>query len=132
MSEDTKKMKIMMVDDDSFLLDMYSMKFKNAGMTVTACSGAIDALQKIEQGEKPDILMFDLIMPEMDGLDFISKINTKGLVPESTKIVVTNQGQQSDLENIKDQKVDGYIIKALHTPSEVLMKILEIHSEKNN
>lgn len=132
MTENTgKKFKIMMVDDDSFLLDMYSMKFKNSGMDVVACSSAMEALQKLEQDTQPDILIFDLIMPQMDGMDFINKINEKKLIPKTTKIVVTNQGQQSDLENIKDKNVDGYIVKALHTPSEVLKKVLEIHSSKN-
>jgi CheY-like chemotaxis protein len=127
--EDTKKIKIMIVDDDKFLLDMYSRKFSQNNYDVAVCVGADDCLEKLKSGYIPDILVLDLIMPKMDGLSLFKKIQSEKLSPKSKNIILTNQGQQSDLDKVKDLGIDGYIIKALHTPSEVVEKIKEIFNK---
>ncbi len=127
--EDTKKVKIMIVDDDKFLLDMYSRKFSQNNYEVTVCIGADDCLEKLKSRNLPDILVLDLIMPKMDGLTLFKEIKENNLSPNSKNIILTNQGQQSDLDKVKDLGIDGYIIKALHTPTEVVEKIKEIFNK---
>ncbi len=127
--EDIKKVKIMIVDDDTFLLDMYARKFSQNYYDVNVCIGADDCLQKLKSGYQPDILVLDLIMPKMDGLALFNKIQEEKLSPKSKNIILTNQGQQSDLDKVKDLGIDGYIIKALYTPTEVVEKIKEIFNK---
>lgn len=127
-----KNIKIMLVDDDKFLLDMYSLKFKNAGYEVDAIYGPALALDRINDGFSPDIILFDLVMPGIGGWGFIKKIREEKLVPDATVIVLSNQGQQSDFDESKEYNVDGYVVKALSTPSEVLKKVEEIYMLKNN
>lgn len=124
--------KIFIVDDDSFLLDMYSTKFKKAGYTVSVAVGADECVEKIKAGFDPDIFVFDLIMPKMNGIDLFKKLKNNNLLKESTvNIILSNQGKSEDLERVKDLGVDGYIVKALYTPSEVVEKVEEIFNKKN-
>ncbi len=122
----------MLVDDDAFLLDMYALKFKNAGFDVTACVGAEEALLKMEEGMAVEIILLDIIMPKIDGLMLLDKIKENGYIKDAVKIVVSNQGQQKDIDAIKGRDVDGYIIKALHTPSEVLEEVKKIYNSKKS
>ena len=60
---------ILIVDDDKFLLSMYSMKFGKEGMEVTALASPTEALEKLKGGYSPDIVVLDIVMPEMDGIE---------------------------------------------------------------
>jgi len=122
---------ILLVDDDAFLLDMYSLKFKNAGYEVATVDDPSVALERIRGGEKPDIIVFDLVMPNIGGWGLIEAIRTDKLIPDSTAIILSNQSQQSDFDLSKQYAIDGYVVKALSTPTEVLQQVQEIHSNKH-
>lgn len=121
---------IMIVDDDNFLLEMYAKKFQNAGFEIQTATDGLDALEKIDNGSNPDILLFDLIMPQMDGLELITQIKEKNIIPNSLKIILSNQGQQSDIDNAEKLGIDGYIVKAMHTPSEIVDIVSKIYKAK--
>jgi CheY-like chemotaxis protein len=126
----TKKYSIFIVDDDKFLLSMYSLKFQKEGFEVFTAADGGDALKKLQDGLTPDVLILDIVMPVMDGLELLSKIKEQKLVPKSVIVILSNQGQSSDIEQAKKLGVDGYIVKATTIPSEVLAevkKILEAH-----
>lgn len=122
-----KKLTVLLVDDDNFLLDMYSVKFAKSGLEVTAVCGSEPALKKIREGFEPDIIILDIVMPTIDGLDMLAAIRKEGLAKKSTIIMLTNQSQSSDIERAKNLGVDGYIIKATTIPSEVLDKVMDIY-----
>ena len=71
---ETQKGNVLLVDDDKFLVDMYSMKFTKAGYAVEACLGANDALQVLKNGFQADAIVLDIIMPEHDGFDFLEAL----------------------------------------------------------
>lgn len=122
---DTKKnYSILLVDDDKFLLDMYSLKFKESGCTVEAIADSVAALEYLKSGGDPDIILLDVIMPEMDGFDFLEAVKKEGLAKKATVIVLSNQGQQEDVDKALSLGAAGYIIKASAIPSEVLEKTL--------
>lgn len=124
MDETKETKKIFIVDDDNFLLDMYLTKFKNAGYDVSVASGSDDCLEKMKAGLEPDVFIFDLIMPKMNGIELFKKLKNLNLIkPEMINIILSNQGKAEDLDRVKDLGVDGYIVKALHTPSEVVEKV---------
>jgi len=128
--EKTEKIKIMIVDDDKFLLDMYSKKFDSSGYETTVSLDAEDCLSRLKNGYSPDIFIFDLIMPKIDGISLFNTIIDEKLSPDSVNIILTNQGQQDDLRKVEELGVDGYIVKALFTPSKVVEKVAEIYSNK--
>lgn len=118
---------ICLVDDDRFLLDMYAVKFKAAGHIVTAYQGGDVALEAFRKGgEKFDALLIDIVMPAIDGFGVLEALKTEKLLEGTKKIVLSNQGQESDLERAKELGASGYIIKASAIPSEVFSETIAI------
>ncbi len=122
---------VFVVDDDNFLLEMYAKKFKSYGFEIMTAFNGAEALEKIKNGDQPDILVFDLIMPQIDGVGLIKTIKEENLIPNAVKIVLSNQEQESDISKMNEYDVDGYIIKAMFTPSEVVNEVIKIYKNKS-
>lgn len=125
-----KKKSILIVDDDSFLLDMYALKFSQSGFDVDTALGSTAAMQKIKELTSLDILLTDIVMPIMDGFELLQKINEENLIPNTVKIIISNLGQTEDIEKGKALGVSGYIVKANATPSEVVSKVVSLTQSK--
>lgn len=125
---DTKKRdySILLIDDDQFLLDMYALKFKECGCTVQTLNSPEKALEDLRAGANPNIILLDVIMPGMTGFDFLEAIKKEDLAKNATVIMLTNQGQQDDIDKAMELGADGYIVKASAIPSEVMEKTLDI------
>jgi CheY-like chemotaxis protein len=124
-------MKILLVDDDTFLRDMYATKFIECGHNVTTAVHATDALRLIEQDSNYDLIIVDMIMPGMTGIELMSELSK--IYPDNKIkfIVLSNQGQDQDLSEAKEAGAIGYIIKAQSIPSEVVKRVEEIIKENN-
>lgn len=122
-------MKILLVDDDTFLRDMYATKFIECGHAVTPAVHAADALRILEGDTSYDLMLVDMIMPGMTGVELMTEI--KRLLPNSAmkSIVLSNQGQDQDIAEAKEAGAVGYIIKAQSVPSEVVKRVEEIMKE---
>ena len=118
--------KIFIVDDDSFLLDMYALKFSKSNFDVTTALGSVTALEKLRAGFEPDVMLLDIVMPEMDGFELMEKMNEEKLALNTFRIVLSNRGQPSDISRGKDLGAVGYIVKASSTPGEVIEKVEKI------
>ncbi len=125
MEEETaqKQRKILLVDDDSFLLDMYALRFSQANFHVETAMNVDQVFEKIKGGYIPDILLLDVVMPGSDGFEILEKINEENLLPHTIKVFLSNLGQEQDMEKGKSLGAEGYIVKANNTPSEVLQYI---------
>lgn len=124
-----EKKKILIIDDDKFLLNMYSMKFEKSNFEVKVAFGAVDAIEILRNGYVPDILLMDLIMPVMDGFSMYETIKKDNLAPGAIAIMLTNQGLVSDINRAKELGVHGYIVKATTIPSEVVDEVIEIYGK---
>jgi CheY-like chemotaxis protein len=120
------KKKILIVDDDSFLLDMYALKFSQNNFEVYSASDGEQAIEKLKGGLTPDIIMLDIIMPNMDGFEMLEKINEQKLSPTSLKIILSNKSEQADIDRGNTLGVAGYIVKANSTPGEVITQVGDI------
>ncbi len=125
-----KKKTVLLIDDDQFLLNMYTLKFKNSGFEVEVANSASAGLQKLRDGLTPGVILVDIVMPAMDGLEFIKRAKEERLSPSSAVIVLTNQGQNTDIDRAKELGVDGYIVKATTIPSEVVEEVRKILAKK--
>lgn len=121
-----KKHSILIVDDDKFLLDMYRKKFELAGATVDVAVGSVEALAKLRGGAKPDVLLLDIIMPDIDGIELLETIRKEKLVPNAVVIMLTNESNWDKIEKAKSLGIKSYIVKATTIPSEVVEEALEI------
>lgn|SRR3989338_5661571 len=126
-----KNYTVLLVDDDKFLLDMYRKKFEQTGATVDAAIGSEEALSKLRAGAKPDILILDIIMPTIDGLELLAMIRKENLSPLSTVIMLTNESDRGKIEKAQKLGIKGYIVKATSIPSEVVEEALKIANLKN-
>jgi CheY-like chemotaxis protein len=122
--------KILIVDDDSFLLDMYALKFMKSNFSVSTALGPEKALEKLRGGFMPDIILLDIMMPVMDGFELLEKINEEKIAQRSVVVFLSNRGQESDIKRAKDLGAVGYIVKALTTPSEVIDKVVNLANLK--
>ena len=122
-----KPLSILFVDDDKFLIDMYALKFSKNNFEVHTAQNPDNALKLVRDGLDPDILLLDIVMPGMDGLEFLDQLRKEGLIKKATVIMLTNQGLPDDIARAKKLNVDGYIIKATTIPSEVLYEVNKIY-----
>ncbi len=124
-----KKKIVLLVDDDKFLLNMYALKFTNSGFVAEVAESGGAALQKLRDGLVPDLILSDLVMPTMDGLEFIRRVKEEGLAKGVPIAVLSNQGQTTEIERAKELGVAGYIVKASTIPSEVVEEMKKILSK---
>ncbi|MEK7459483.1 MAG: response regulator [Patescibacteria group bacterium] len=125
-----EKKKILIVDDDGFLLDMYALKFSQHNFEVYTAMNGIQVLEKIKDGLIPDVILIDIIMPEMDGFEVLEKMSIDKLCEKTVKIILSNKSQQSDIDRGNSLGVSGYIVKANSTPAEVIDQVVEILTNK--
>jgi len=130
MSEGTKQ-HICIVDDDPFLVDMYSLKFQQAGFDVVCFTKSDDVLQALRDGAQYAVILLDLVMPQTDGFEVLRIIREDNLCGDGTLIVIlSNQGQDKDIERAEEFDIDGYLIKANTLPSEVLEYVQKLLASK--
>jgi DNA-binding response OmpR family regulator len=122
-------MKILLVDDDGFLRDMYTTKFVESGYVVDVADGSSAVISKLQDGSEYDLIILDMVMPGTSGVELLTIIRSQ--FPEQTKccIFLSNQGQDEDIREATEAGAIGYIIKAESIPSEVVKKV-EIIMEK--
>ena len=116
---------ILLVDDDKFLLDMYSMKFSAAGYTVEAFLSAKEALGALRGALNPDVILLDLTMPELDGFSFLKTMLDEHLAPGALKIALSNQSDETERAKTVELGAARYIVKASMIPSEVVNTVEE-------
>ena len=122
----SENLKIFIVDDDKFLLDMYKVKFKEQGHDVEVSETGAEALAKLRGGYEPNVLLLDVVMPDVDGFEMLTAIKKEKLGGDPALIVLSNQGQESDISQAKKLGADHYIVKASAVPSEVLEQVIEV------
>ena len=116
-------MKLLLIDDDAFLRDMYAIKFTESGYEVDVADGAVSALVKIEKTQDYEVILLDMIMPGMSGVELIKAISKRFPNLGAKFIVLSNQGQAEDISEAKSAGAVGYIIKAESVPSDVVKKV---------
>ena len=120
------KRKILIIDDDVFLLDMYATKFKEKGFEVEIAQSGKEALDKIKEGISPEVVLLDVVMPGMDGFELLEIIRKENLIPAGKIIILSNLGQKEHLDRGMSLGAADYIVKAYFTPSEVVKKVNEV------
>lgn len=117
--------KILIVEDDDFLLKMYVTKFELEGFSVLSAATGIQGL-KLTQKEKPMLILLDLNMPEMSGFEVLEKIKADKDTKDIPIIILTNYSQKEDIDKCLALGADDYLIKAHFVPSEVISKVKKI------
>ncbi|MEK7635326.1 MAG: response regulator [Patescibacteria group bacterium] len=126
MTEEEKKYKIMLIDDDDFLVNMYATKFSGSDVAVEAYKSAGALIEKLQAGAKTDLILLDIVMPGMTGLEALKQIRQDKLAEGTPVVMLTNQSDEKDITEAKQYGISGYIVKSAATPSEVVSEIIKI------
>lgn len=122
MSTDTKQ-KVLLIDDEKFLLEIYSIKFLKRGFDVFACGSADEGIMALHNGYEPDAVLFDITMPYKNGYEFLEELKARKLGKHAIKVALTNENQPGEMERTKELGADAHLIKAKYTPGEVVDQV---------
>lgn len=116
--------KIAIIEDDTAISQMYRMKFEAEGFQVETAENGKLGLGLAEE-MKPDIILLDLMMPEMNGDEMLAKLRATDWGKEIKVIILTNMGEQEAPATLKDLGVEAFIVKADMTPRQVAELVKE-------
>jgi len=122
MSEKSKPKKILIAEDDQFLANAYRVKFTNFGFDIRLAKDGKEALKILEKF-KPDIILLDLTMPEMDGFTTLEKIKQNKKWTKIPILVTSNLSQKEDRDKVLALSARDLIIKSNLSLSELVEKI---------
>lgn len=118
--------KILLIEDDPFLIDIYTTKLKEAGFSIDFANSGDSGLEKLRE-KKYALLLLDIVLPKSDGWQILSDIKNMPQKYQELKIIIlSNLGQKEDVEKGLKMGATKYLIKAHYTPSEVVEEIREI------
>lgn len=117
-------MKILLVDDDSFLRDMYATKFTQEGFEVTVARNGEEAQLFFKEQSPFVAVLLDMVMPGISGIELIKHLQQQlGGKAGPKFIVLSNQGEELDIKTAIEAGAHGYIVKAEALPSEVVERV---------
>ncbi len=117
--------KILIVEDDDFLLQMYVTKLELEGFKVFEGTTGLQGL-KLAQKEKPDLILLDLNLPELSGFEVLSQLKRDDATKNIKVLILTNYSQKENIDKCLALGADDYLIKAHFVPSEVIKKMKEV------
>lgn len=120
--------KILIIEDDPFLSEMYVAKFSENNFQVEVAIDGKDGLAKIKEFI-PDLILLDIVLPKMDGFEILKKIKSDPKLKNIPIVLLTNLGQKNEIEKGMSLGANEYIIKAHFTPTAVVAKVKEILSK---
>lgn len=126
---DPKDIKILLVEDDNFIVDMYTTKFELEGFQVVSAEDGQKGIDAAKS-ENPNIILLDILMPKMDGFAVLEQLKKDPDTKNIPVILLTNLGQKEDVKKGFELGAVGYLIKAHFMPSEVVDKIKKILEEQ--
>lgn len=119
--------KVLVIEDDSFLVDAYSTKLKKAGYQLTLATNGEEGLSQAAQ-VKPDIILLDLLLPKRNGFDVLGDLKASPKLKKIPVVVLSNLGQEKDIEQVRQLGATDYLIKANVTMKTIIDTIEEVTS----
>ncbi len=116
------KKTILLVEDDIFVSDIYQTKISSEGYEVILAENGLEAIKKLEESV-PDLILLDIIMPFMDGMETLRKIKSEEKWKKIPIILLTNLSDKEKIEEALGVGADDFLIKSHFTPSEVISKV---------
>ena len=116
---------ILLVEDDPFLIDIYTTKFKEMGFVIDVAQDGSQALRKILENDI-ELVLLDIVLPHVDGWEILKKIREEKDLKDLKVVILSNLGQKSEVDKAFALGATKYLIKAHYTPSEVVEEVKKI------
>lgn len=121
--------KIVIIEDDTFLAEMYVTKFELEGFKIYAAINGDDGVKLVKK-IKPDLILLDILLPKKNGFEVLEELKGDKDVKDIPVILLTNLGQKEDVDKGLELGAVDYLIKAHFVPSEVVEKVKGILKNK--
>lgn len=123
-----KKNKILLIEDDPMIARMYQRKFEKEGFQITLAFNGEEGMEALKK-EKPDIILLDIMMPKMNGIEVLKAVKANQDLKEIPVVMLTNLGDRpEDVEKCKELGAVDYWVKANISLKDVVEKIKKIIS----
>jgi CheY-like chemotaxis protein len=113
---------VLIVEDDALLVKVYSTRLKAGGHQVFSAKDGVEGL-KLAQEKKPQVILLDIMMPKMSGLDVLAHLKKDPSTASIPVLVYSNLGKDKEIEEAKKLGAAEFLTKASCTPQEVVEKI---------
>jgi len=123
-----EKKKILIVEDDNFVAEVYSTKLAEMGYEVAVAQNGEEGLADLKN-DKIDLILLDIIMPVMGGIEMLEVMKKNEQWKEIPVILLTNVGEKESIQKVREMGVKNYLIKSHFTPAEVIEKIEAVFKE---
>ena len=125
MSEHEQQVSVLLVEDDVAISDMYATALRMAGYSVhTAADGAAGLIAAVT--EPPDVVLLDIILPELDGFDVLQRLKGNSKTAKIPVLLLSNLSQPEQLERGKVLGAVDYFVKANHIPADIVRRLHEL------
>ena len=121
-------MKVLIVDDDSQIQKAYAAICNNQGWDVVVARDGVEAIDKLT--ESPDVILLDIIMPRMNGLDFLKEVQQRGLNLPATIVMTNSLVSTQARAEAKQLGVKSYNVKTHVTPADIVTMIKQFEQPK--
>lgn len=120
-----KQIHVLLVEDDTFLANIYKTKFEMEGFKVDHAPNGEAGLRQAQKKE-PDVILLDILLPKMDGYSVLEELKKDKKTSKIPVILLTNLGQKDDVEKGLSLGAADYLIKAHFKPSETVEKVKKV------
>lgn len=117
-----KKRKILIVEDEKILAEMYREKLENSGFEVFSASNGEDGFDLAKE-MKPDIILLDILLPRKNGLELLAQIREDSQIASMPVVVFSNYDDLKTIREAERLGIKDYLIKANYTPKEMLERL---------
>ncbi len=122
MDTETKKRKILIIEDDEFLRSLTAKRLEKEGYMVEVGVDGESGVA-VAEAKKPDLILLDLLLPGLDGFEVLKRVRANEALKETPVIIFSNLGQKEDIERAKGLGANDFLIKANFTLDDVVVKI---------
>lgn len=118
--------RILIIEDEQVLADLLVKKLEEEGYTVElARDGAqgMDKLREADEASLPNLLLLDMMLPGMPGIEILEEMNTRGLIERVPVVIISNSGQPVEIDRARELGVRDWLVKTEFDPLEVIEKV---------
>ena len=116
--------KILIIEDDAFLHELCKKKFVDKGYEVVSAFSGKEGISRVQK-EMPSLILLDLLLPEMDGLDLLEQLKGDPKTKDTPVIIMSNYSDRERVQKGLELGAEDYIIKAHFTPEDIVKKVAD-------
>lgn len=125
-----KQTKLLLIEDEQILAEMYRDEFEKAGFAIEVAFDAKEGLAKLKK-QRPDLIILDILLPRENGISFLEKVRKSPKYGEIGVVALSNYDEPKTKQEAYDLKVKAYLLKTNYTPTQLIQEIRKYLPEES-